>query len=214
VTAPGSPDAEAEIRARCRAGDLDGAASEALRLYGAEIFGFLIATHKSEADANDVFSMFSERLWKGLGGFEWSSSLRTWAYVVARNASHRFLRDRGRRNKREVALSTSAHFAEVATKLRTDTLNYLRTESKTAVQKLRDELPPDDRTLLILRVDRDLEWTEIARVFLSSSEDGAPVPDESGIRRESARLRKRFQLVKDRLLKLGRERGLIAREGT
>ena len=47
----------------------------------------------------------------------------------------------------------------------------------------------------------------IARVFL----EGDDAPSDEDTKRESARLRKRFQLVKERLLTMGRERGLLRR---
>jgi RNA polymerase sigma-70 factor (ECF subfamily) len=54
-------------------------------------------------------------------------------------------------------------------------------------------LPEMDRMLLILRVDRELSWRDLARVVLG----GSPTPVE--LEREAVRLRKRFQLVKERL---------------
>ena len=52
----------------------------------------------------------------------------------------------------------------------------------------------EDRTLLVLRVDRALEWEEVARVTLGVAE-----PDATLLKRETERLRKRFQLLKDEL---------------
>ena len=58
-----------------------------------------------------------------------------------------------------------------------------------------------ERPLLVLRVDRDLSWNgaRIA-IVLGESGDGA---------KASARLRKRFQLVKDKLRELARAEGLL-----
>src|SRR5690349_16952146 len=96
---------EAGIRALCEAARLDEAATAALRLYGAEIFGFLLALHRGDEEgASDVFSIFSEQLWRGLRGFAWHSSMRTWAYAVARNASHAHRRAAQRWARRNVAL--------------------------------------------------------------------------------------------------------------
>lgn len=53
--------------------------------------------------------------------------------------------------------------------------------------------------LLVLRVDKDLAWNELARVM--HPEEAEPL-DEEGLKREAARLRKRFQHVKERLLEL------------
>jgi hypothetical protein len=57
----------------------------------------------------------------------------------------------------------------------------------------------------VLRVDRDLPWEELARIFLDEES-----PGEEALRRESARLRKRFQLVKGRLREMARAAGLLA----
>jgi RNA polymerase sigma-70 factor (ECF subfamily) len=200
-------DVDQRVRGLVQAQDLDAALTETLEVYGAEVFGFLIAIHRNETDAGDVFSIFSERLWKSLASFEWNCTLRTWAYTIARNASHRFSRDRGRRRARELPEASSGVVEAVAVQVRTRTLTYLRTETKTEIQKLRDELDADDQTLLILRLDRGLEWNEIAQVFLTSD---APA-DAQTEKREAARLRKRFQLVKERLTRLAKERGLISR---
>jgi RNA polymerase sigma-70 factor (ECF subfamily) len=198
---------DARIRSFVQAGEMSQAATEVLRAYGGEIFGFLMALHKSESDASDVYSIFSERLWKAMSGFEFRSAVRTWAYVLARNASSRYQRDRGRRERREVHPSTDALFSGVALEVRSETLRYLRTETKNEVRALRESLPVDDQTLLILRVDRELEWLDIARVFLESKEGKGESDD--ALKKEAARLRKRFQLVKDRLTKMGKDRGLI-----
>src|SRR4051812_1245573 len=63
---------ETAVRALWGAGHGDGAATEPIRLYGAEIFGFLLAQDAGdEHAASDAFSTFCERLWKGLGAFAW-----------------------------------------------------------------------------------------------------------------------------------------------
>ena len=95
--------------------------------------------------------------------------------------------------------------AEIAIELRSATVTYLKTESKDRFAALRESLPVEDQTLLILRVDRGLAWDELARIMLGEE----PVPSNEDLKRESARLRKRFQFVKEKLLELGRAAGLI-----
>jgi RNA polymerase sigma-70 factor (ECF subfamily) len=80
----------------------------------------------------------------------------------------------------------------------------LRTEAKSALARLRDELSPEDKMLLILRVDRGLAWDDLARVSLAVEN-----PHPSDLQRESARLRKRFQLVKARLRERAKATGLF-----
>lgn len=190
---------ETRIRERFDAGDLGAATTAALETYGPEILGLLLSLHRSEDEASDAFSLFAERLWTSMDRFEWKCSMRTWAYVVARRASHDVRRAEHRHEKRAVRLSEVDDVAALVAKVRTTTLTILRTETKSALQKLREELPEEDQMLLVLRVDRKLAWDDLARVFDA----------EADPKKESARLRKRFQLVKEKLFTLGKQRGLI-----
>src|SRR5579859_6330039 len=148
---------EADVRSLCESGDFAAAATTTLRGYGPELLGFLVAVHRSELDAGDAFSELSEVLWRKLPGFAWESTLRTWAYGIARNVSRTLRRNARRRGRREGGGGQSAIEA-VADAVRTGTLTYLRTEKRTRLQALRDLLPEEDRMLLVLRVDRKLEW--------------------------------------------------------
>ena len=85
--------------------------------------------------------------------------------------------------------------------MRTKTRSTLAANRRSTLTKLRDELPIEDRMLLILRVDRKLAWDEIALAF---AEDSDAFSDEDR-KREAARLRKRFQLVKQRLVARARD---------
>ena len=69
--------------------------------------------------------------------------------------------------------------------------------------QLREELPAEDQALLILRVDKQLDWNELAQVLSEDELAG------DALRRESARLRKRFQMIKERLRKRAEEEGLL-----
>lgn len=152
------------------------------------MLGYLSTRSRSETDAAEVFSSFCEDPWKGLPGSRWPSSFRTWAYTLARHALDRMARDPQRRRDRNVALSDLPEVFELAEQARTTTLIHLRTETKNKLTALRDQLEPDDRTLLILRVDRKLAWSEIASVMADEDE---PTPEE--IQRGAATLRKRFE---------------------
>ena len=72
---------------------------------------------------------------------------------------------------------------------------HLRTEVKSDVQKLREELTEEEQTLLILRVDRNLDWREVADI----------------LEIEEPALRKRFERLKDKLRRLAKERGIGGR---
>ena len=173
---------EAELRRRFDAGDLHGTMEAALAGYGSELYGFLVGLARDHDRAADVFGEVCERLWRALPRFRWESSLRVWAYTVARHEFLRSLRTRSR-ERREVPLSQASRVSAVVAQGRHTTPVYQRTDIKDAFAALRETLAPEDHMLLGLRLDRRMAWNEIARVL----EGNAPA------------LRKRYERLKDRL---------------
>ncbi|MDC0671559.1 RNA polymerase sigma factor [Nannocystis radixulma] len=176
----------AAVRASLDRGDVADATSRVVRGHGPEILGYLVAMSRREIDAHDAFAQFCEDVWRGLAGFRWQASLRTWCYVVARNALRRQWGGAPERHGLHVSPS---QVPELAAQVRTATAEYVRTETKSRFAALREQLEPDDRTLLILRVDRRMGWRDIAAVL------GEPL-DAAGLERRAAALRKRFERLK------------------
>jgi RNA polymerase sigma-70 factor (ECF subfamily) len=163
-----------------------------LRELGPEILGFLSGV-LAYSDADEVFAAWSERLWRSLGGFEGRCTIRTWAYVLARRELVRFRRGTRRHAEGRVPIS---ELADVLAVVRSRSRSTMLPDRQRKLAALRDALPIDDRTLLILRVDRNLSWYDVALAFAETPEDLS----EQDRKREAARLRKRFQLIKQRLL--------------
>jgi RNA polymerase sigma-70 factor, ECF subfamily len=197
-------DVEDRFRSLVEAGDLRAAGAAAVEGYGPEVLGFLVTFLRSEADAAEAFAQACEDLWTGLPRFERRSSLRTWFYVLARHAAARLRRSPHQRHRRAAVSEVSL----VAEGVRSRTLPFLRTEVKDRFAAIRDALPEEDRALLVLRVDRNMSWNEIARVLLTGE------PSSEAVTREAARLRKRFQVVKDDIRARAREVGLISEDDT
>ncbi len=164
-----------------------------LREHGPEIFGWMLATLPAEAEAADAFSLFSEDLWRSLARHQGRCSMRTWCYMLARSAVSRTIERRGR--GRAVPLS-DAPPSRLAAPVREPTLRHLRTDVKQGVRALRARLEPDDQALLVLRVDKDLDWREIAIVMLG------PDAGDAELARHASALRKRFERIKARLRQL------------
>ena len=183
---------DGRVRSLLAVGDTSAAATVVLRELGPEVLGFLSGV-LGDADADEVYSALSERLWKSLKGFEGRCSLRTWTYVLARREITRFRKGMRRHAEGRVPLSELQDELAVP---KTRTRSAAVTDKQRMLTALRDELPIEDRTLLILRVDRRLSFDEIALAFSDTPETFA----EDDRRREAARLRKRFQLVKERLV--------------
>lgn len=180
------------VRSLLAAGETGAAVTLALRELGPEVLGFLSGV-LGDADADEVFSALSERLWRSLDGFEGRCSLRTWTYVLARREIGRFRKRTRRHEEGRVPIS---ELKDVLAVSRTRTRSLLASDRRQQLTALRDELPIEDRSLLILRVDRKLAWDDIALAFADTLEAFS----EGDRKREAARLRKRFQLIKQRLV--------------
>ncbi len=192
---------EAPVRSAIAAGDRNRATTSALRLYGAELYSFITGVARDATVADEAYSELCEVLWANLAEFRWEASLRSWLYGTARRLVLRHRVDGYRRQERARPLELAPEVAELAAKLRTSTLEMLRTDVKSAFRALRQELSHDDQELLALRVDRELSWRDIARVL--------DPDDRDGLDQRAAALRKRFERVRARLRELAGERGLL-----
>ena len=187
-------DVEERIREALADGDSHRAASEAIRGFGPQILGYLTRVLGSPDDAADAFSLFSEQLWRGVRRFEGRSSVRVWAYRVAWTAAMRVLDDAWRRRRERLRTSMASRIAaQVLTEA-----SPAEAAGDEGLRKLRAGLKPEERSLLVLRLDQRLSWKEIAEVMRAEGE----VVDE-------AALRKRFERVKDRIRRLARDVGAL-----
>ncbi|MEY4510036.1 MAG: hypothetical protein RLZZ450_2158 [Pseudomonadota bacterium] len=200
---PTSAELEDQVRAAVANTDYALAATRALECLGSDISRFLRARLHNLSQAEEAYLQFSEDLWVGLPAFRWESSLRVWMFVLARNAATRVIRNK----KREVELQTGrGDYPEFRAQVRTTTALYMRTQIKDRMREIRQRLDEDEQTLLILRVDRKLEWRELAVVMNEVSSEAS----ESDVQRAAARLRTRFQTAKKRLRALAEAEGIMA----
>jgi len=196
---------EEQAKEAWMAKDFVTAATVFIQNYGGEIYAFLLARLPDEEEASEVLSEFAEDFWKGLSNFQWRSSLRTWAYTLARNAAIRYLKEPRRRRERCVSPTQQNRFFATVAEMRSATKKYRRTEMKSRVRELRERLSDEEQVLLVLRVDRQLAWRELAMVISGQGEN----MEESEINRWSALLRQRFKKIKDRLKEMARDEGLL-----
>ena len=196
---------ERQMRSLCDAEDRSSAATLILASYGREILGFLLSRLHDRDAASETFSRFAEDMWRGLDGFRWQCSARVWCYTLARHAASHTVREARRARSRHVPLSRAGPLSELEEKIRTETLAIVRTENKNRMARLRERLPLDDQTLLILRVNRKLTWKEIAQIMLHDAETA----DGTALEKEAVRLRKRYQSAKEKLQQMALEEGLV-----
>lgn len=194
-------DVEAELARLRSEGQLKEVANLAIESYGAEVLRFLETMLRDPADSGDAFAQACEDLWKGLPSFEGRASLKTWFYTLARHAALRL-----RRSSQRGRLATLSEITDLADRVRSRTRPHLKTEIKHGLAAIREALDEEDRLLLVLRVDRAMSWNEVARV-MANDEDG---DSEESVGRVAARLRKRFQTVKETIRARAIAAGLVA----
>ncbi len=197
---------ESEIRAAFGRRDPKAAVAAALASYGAEILGYLLAVLRDEQRAEDVYSDFAEDVVRGMPNFRFESSARTWLYTIARHACARHLARE--RRKRTVGLSSAPEAFDAVANVRTPTPPHARTAIREGIERLRQSLRPDDQTLLILRIDRGMAWLDIARVLAGPER----APTDEDLRVRSAKLRKRFERLKERLRAMAQEERLLGED--
>jgi RNA polymerase sigma-70 factor (ECF subfamily) len=182
------------IRERLAADGPDGAATALIEALGPAILRYLRSMLRVEEDAADAFSQWSENVWTGLPAFRGEASLKTWSYRLAWNAAQNLRNQAWKRRGQRFATGQASALAD---SIRTKSVVVVERQRQ-ALEELRAALSDEDRSLLVLRLDQQLSWNEVAGVLAA---EGAPV--------EPAALMKRFERVKARLGELARERGLI-----
>ncbi|CAN5320712.1 hypothetical protein BH11MYX1_BH11MYX1_19350 [soil metagenome] len=187
---------DAKVRAYVARGQADRATEKILREYGTELARYLRSQLASDADAQEAFSRMSEELWKSLARFDGRCSTRTWCYMLARHSAI-YIRALPR-HQREQLVSSFPSIQQAATEMFSNSLVEGAHQHEVYVEA-KEALDPDDRTLLVLRIDRNLSWSEIAVVLLGEE------ASEAELTKKSASLRKQFERVKAELAKkLGR----------
>ena len=185
---------DTKVRARLEAGDAGGAATAVIEALGPSILRYLRSMLRVEDDAADAFSQWSENVWSGLPSFRGEASLKTWGYRLAWNAAQNLRNEAWRRRGQRLATGQAS---ALANSIRTRSVVVVERQRR-ALDELRETLSDEDRSLLVLRLDQQLSWNEVAEVL---STGGAPIAP--------ATLMKRFERVKARLGELARERGLL-----
>jgi RNA polymerase sigma-70 factor (ECF subfamily) len=125
---------------------------------GPAILGYLRALHDKD-DAEDVFWLWAEDVWRGLPGFRGKCSLRWWCYRLAYHASVRLRREPWRKRKNQERLRTAAESQLAAIDAR-PTLVDGRREKR--LEALRKELDAEERAPPLTRPEGEMSWGEIA----------------------------------------------------
>lgn len=185
--------AEDEIMELVDSGEFERATETVIDAYGSELYNYIRKLCGDPHLADDAFQSFSIDLWEGLESFEGRSSIETWAYTVARNAAYQLMRKQGRKKERPLYTDEQRRLAERWT--RSATKNWEKTEAKHWLWEIVEEFGSEARELFVLRIGNQKSWREIAEIVEDDDLEGKELS------RASARLRKRYQRLKEKLRK-------------
>lgn len=198
---------ERRIRRHHERGELKEAATAAIEGFGPEILGFLVAVVRDEPSAGEVFTQCCEELWARVASFSWQTSFRAWLYGLAWSAWQRLRREPHFR--KTVSLPEDPELTAAEQRARTIELPRTQSPLEEAAARLRETLNPEDHAFLVLRIDRQMSWDEIAVVMLGNEEP----PDRDAVTRKAAELQERWERVTEELKRLARENNLIPGNG-
>ena len=193
---------EEEVRRACADGDGGRLAELIIERYGAGLLGFLVDRASSRSDAEEIWGRAAEKFARHAGSFAGRGSLRAWAYRVAKNALADFYGANGKRS------FTGLTGNPVEAPTPTEKPPWLQTEVKQRVRELRAQLSDVDQDLLVLRIDRDFSWKEVAEYL-----NGGPFDNEEDLARAASNASSQFRHAKRRLKNLMEQDGLMATVG-
>lgn len=184
---------ERRVRAELARGEAATASATAVAFFGPDIYGFVTAALAGVRGVLDVYASFVAELPRALREFGWRCELRVFLYHLARVALRRHREGEIGEAGPRATPPAPGQPPPTAGLLRIPP--YRRTR-RLAVATLRSAIAPDDREVLVLRVDRRLRWHELAVTSLGER------ASEPTLRAEARRLRERFHAIRRQMKQL------------
>ncbi|MEO0079325.1 MAG: RNA polymerase sigma factor [candidate division WOR-3 bacterium] len=178
------PTEESRLVARAKAGDLE-AFEELVRQNQRPLFSYIYRMCGNPAEAEELTQAALVRAWLSLKGFRQESSFKTWLYRIGTNLCINRLK-RTRPTEELTELLPAPSINEPAEEHRA----RVRTE---LVQAALNQLPPVQRTALVLLVYDGLSYQEIGKALNKSvrAVDSLLVRAKTNLRKVLAPVRKK-----------------------
>jgi RNA polymerase sigma-70 factor (ECF subfamily) len=153
-------DEDLQLLDRFSAGDRD-AFNDLVRKYQKPLYATLYRMVSNHEDAADILQKTFVKAFTGVGGFERRSSFKTWLYQIAINLAKNLYRDRSRFH--QVSLD------DVVIRRTPRTLETLmHQQTRDRLRQAYTELPEKQRITVMLRVQEQKPFEEIARIMRCS----------------------------------------------
>lgn len=167
-----------QLQAPASRGDANEAFRRLFDLYSPRLYHFFSRRGFPHSDCLDLTQETFLGIYKGVGAFRRDASFETWLFKIATNAYRKRLRwgVAGKRDAPEVSLEGSGDeggamaAALAATDLPAPGEEMLRRERSLVLRQAIDRLPDQMRKCLVLRVDHEMKYKEIAVVLRLSPE--------------------------------------------
>ena len=150
-------DEDLDLINRTRAGEREAFDSLVLK-YQKPLYAMLYRMVSNHEDAADLLQKTFIKAFIGLGAFEQRSSFKTWLYQIAINLAKNIYRDRSK--------FTSVPIDDVVLKKDPRTLDMLiQKENQLLLRQALKELPDKQRMTVMLRVQENMKFDEIAEIM-------------------------------------------------
>ncbi|RKX70333.1 RNA polymerase subunit sigma-24 [candidate division WOR-3 bacterium] len=129
--------------------------------YHTRVYAMIYRIVHNRSDAEDLTQETFIHAYRGLKGFDRRRPFSAWLYRIGINLTMNFLKKKSRHPMVDID-----HLALASTKLRDNPVRYA--EKKILLKKVEEEmkkLPEDLKTVLILRVNEEMSYEEIAQTL-------------------------------------------------
>jgi len=159
---------EEQLIRRAQQGD-NGAFEELLLLHQKKVYNLCLRMSANPDDALDLSQEAFLRAWRSLGQYQFEASFSTWLFRLTSNICIDFLRRKKRRQ--EASLTESYDDSDEGAELSVPDAQpgpeqqAMTNETKIELARAMEQLSPEHREILQLRVIEDLQYEQIADIL-------------------------------------------------
>lgn len=159
---------EEQLIRRAQQGD-NGAFEELLLLHQKKVYNLCLRMSANPDDALDLSQEAFLRAWRSLGQYQFEANFSTWLFRLTSNICIDFLRRKKRRQ--ETSLTESYDDSDEGAELAVPDAQpgpeqqAMTNETKIELARAMEQLSPEHREILQLRVIEDLQYEQIADIL-------------------------------------------------